>query len=240
MMTADILEYEVPFQHTVLFGSRWTPQGATRSALLLHGGGTSTAAGFLELRSFLAAHGIETHAFDCIGHGRTGGPQLGTTLQSRVHQVHAVVKSQQLAPSALTLVGFSMGAYVAAKAAVELRAPRLCLAIPAAYAVQAYEVPFGPSFSQILRTPGSWEESDAFELIRDYPGHMLVVSAERDAIVPAEIPERYASVGNCRASTAHHVIKKSGHNLSEHFEREPRARMAAYEEIALLCLRGDA
>jgi pimeloyl-ACP methyl ester carboxylesterase len=240
MMAADILEYQVPFQHTVLVGSRWRPNATQRTALLLHGGGASTAAGFLELRTFLNARGIETHAFDCIGHGRTGGPQLGTTLQERVQQVQAVVSSQQLKPSTLAIVGFSMGGYVAAKAAVELGAACLCLAIPAAYATHAYQVPFGPAFSQILRTARSWENSDAFELVRDYPGHMLVVSAEHDRIVPAEIPDRYASLSHHRASTVHHVVKDSGHNLNEHFEREPEARMAAYKEIASLCQRGDA
>jgi pimeloyl-ACP methyl ester carboxylesterase len=133
-----------------------------------------------------------------------------------------------------------MGAYVAVKASVAVGVPRLCLAIPAAYAAQAYKTPFGPEFSKILRTPRSWANSDAFELVRDYSGHLLVVSAEEDRIVPAEIPQRYAASRTNRASTVHHVIKGSGHNLSEHYEREPEARMAAYTEIASLCQRGDA
>lgn len=240
MLIPDIFEFEVPFQRTVLLGNRWTPQGATRKALLLHGGGTSAADGFLELRTFLYAQNIETLAFDCVGHGRTGGPLLGTTLHERVQQVNAVIKSQRIKPSTLAIVGFSMGAYVAVKAAVEIGVRRLCLAIPAAYSTQAYKVPFGPEFSQILRTPRSWANSDAFDLTRDYTGHLLVVSAEEDRIVPAEIPQRYASARDKLASTVHHVVKGSGHNLSEHYEREPQARMAAYTEIASLCQRGDA
>jgi pimeloyl-ACP methyl ester carboxylesterase len=240
MLTAGSLEFEVPFQRTVLLGNRRTPHGATRSAILLHGGGTSAADGFEELRTFLHAQGVETLAFDCVGHGRTGGQQLGTTLHERVQQVHAVITSQNLEPSVLTLIGFSMGAYVAVKAAAEIGVPRLCLAIPAAYTAQAYKTPFGPEFSQILRTPRSWETSDAFDLIRNYTGHLLVVSAEEDRIVPAEIPQRYATTRTNRRSTVHHVIKGSGHNLSEHYERDPQARMAAYTEIASLCQRGDA
>jgi hypothetical protein len=57
MLTADILEYEVPFQRIGLIGNRWTPQAATRTAFLLHGGGASAADGFLELRTFLYAQG---------------------------------------------------------------------------------------------------------------------------------------------------------------------------------------
>ena len=240
MLTPGNLEFEVPFQRTALLGNRRTPRGASRSAIVLHGGGTSAADRFEELRTFLHAQGIETLAFDCVGHGHTGGPQLGTTLHERVQQVHAVIKSQSLEPSALTIIGFSMGAYVAVKAAVEVGVPRLCLAVPAAYAARAYKVPFGPEFSQILRTPRSWETSDAFDLVHNYTGHLLVISAEEDKVVPAEIPQRYASAGAGRPSTVHHVVKGSGHKLNEHYEREPRARMATYTEIASLCQRGDA
>ena len=238
-MAANLSEYEVPFQDTVLVGSRWTPLAAKRTALLLHGGGTSSAAGFLALRTFLAAEGIETHTFDFIGHGRTGGTQLGTTLQGRVQQVRAVVESQELDPSTLTMVGFSMGAYVAAKAAIELDVARLCLAVPAAYAAQVYEVPFGPAFTHMLRTPRSWQGSDAFELVRNYTGHLLVISAEQDQVVPAEIPHTYALSSDKRASTVHHIVKGSGHKLNEHLKRDPNVRITAYDEIASLCRRGD-
>jgi uncharacterized protein len=240
MLSANVFEYEVPFRSAVLCGDRWTPQAAKRTAVLLHGGGVSSAQGFLQLRAFLYIQGIETLAFDCIGHGRTGGPQLGTTLSERVQQVHAVIQSQRCNPAALAFIGFSMGAYVAVKAAVEVGAPRLCLAIPAAYAAQAYNVPFGPMFSQILRTSHSWVNSDAFDLVQDYTGHLLVISAEEDKVVPVEIPRRYAKASKNRASTMHHVVKGSGHNLSDHYEREPAARAVAYAKIASLCLRGDA
>ncbi|GAB4060872.1 alpha/beta fold hydrolase [Uliginosibacterium sediminicola] len=240
MQSVDAIEYEVPFQRTVLFGSRLTPRHATRCALLLHGGGNSAADGFRELRAFLCVQGIETLAFDFVGHGRTGGSQHGTTLLERVQQVHEVVKSQRLERSTLTLVGFSMGAYVAMKVAVEAEIPRLCLAIPAAYAAGAYAAPFGPDFSQVLRTPRSWESSDAFGLARDYAGHLLVISAEEDTVIPAEIAHRYASGREHRASTVHHVIRGAGHKLNEHYEREPQARHAVYSAIASLCQRANA
>jgi uncharacterized protein len=235
-----MFEYQVPFGNTVLQGDRWTPPDPICSALLLHGGGTSGAAGFRELRTYLYAQHVETLAFDCIGHGRTGGPQLGTTLKDRVEQVHAVIDSQRLEVSGLAIIGFSMGAYVALKAAVEAGVPRLGLAIPAAYATQAYGVPFGPEFSRILRAPRSWENSDAFEIAREYTGHLLVVSAEEDKVVPGEIPQKYASSPSKRTSTVHHVVKGSGHDLSAHYELEPLARASAYAQIALLCRRGDA
>jgi uncharacterized protein len=237
MLSQDVLDFEVPFQGTLLRGNRWTQPEATCTALVLHGGGTSAAEGFGELRRFLHARHITTLAFDAVGHGRTGGAQLGTTLQQRVQQVAAVVQCQGLVAESLALIGFSMGAYVAVKAAAQLGVPRLCLAIPAAYATQAFEVPFGPQFSQILRTPGSWVPSDAFDLVADYTGHLLVLSAEEDRVVPSEIPQKYLACAHNSASRQHHIIQRAGHKLSEHYAREPQAREAAYSAIATLCQR---
>lgn len=235
MLSQDMRGFEVPFQGTLLRGSRYTPPGASHTTLILHGGGTSAAEGFGELRRFLHARHIETIAFDAVGHGRTGGAQLGTTLEERVQQVIAVVQSQALVPEALALLGFSMGAYVAVKAAAQLGVPSLCLAIPAAYATQAYQVPFGPQFSQILRTPDSWVDSDAFDLVADYTGHLLVISAEEDRVVPPEIPHTYLTCAKRSASRQHHIIRGAGHQLSEHYAREPQAREDAYTAIAALC-----
>ncbi|HLL10483.1 MAG TPA: alpha/beta fold hydrolase [Rubrivivax sp.] len=237
MQVSTSIEFEVPFQGQCLRGDRWVLPGAVRTALLLHGGGSSAADGFQALRRYLHDRETATVAFDFVGHGRTGGSQLGTTLQQRVQQVLAVVNSQRLEPEALVLIGFSMGAYVAAKAAVQIGARGLCLAIPAAYDAQAYGAPFGPEFTRILRSPGSWARSDAFGLVGRYAGHLLVLSAEDDQVVPAEIPLMYAAHAKHCASSSHYVVTGSRHNLSEHYEKRPAARDAAYAEIASLCQR---
>jgi pimeloyl-ACP methyl ester carboxylesterase len=237
MQTTELVQFEVPFRGECLIGSRSAIPNNFPVALILHGGGTSCAEGFQELRAFLHARQIATVAFDAIGHGHTGGAQLGTSLEDRVEQVVSVVKHLDLQTSAMTLMGFSMGAYVAVKAASELGIPRLGLAIPAAYATLAYRVPFGPQFSEILRTPTSWADSDAFDLVAAYTGHLLVISAEADRVVPTEIPAKYISVAKVSASKRHHVVRGAGHSLSEHYARVPDARDAAYTEIAWLCQR---
>ena len=237
MQTTETVQFEVSFRGGCLIGSRSAVANNSPVALILHGGGTSCAVGFQELRAFLHARQIATVAFDAIGHGLTGGAQLGTSLEDRVEQVVSVVRHLELQTSAMSLIGFSMGAYVAVKAASELGIPRLGLAIPAAYATCAYRVPFGPNFSQILRTPASWAHSDAFDLVAAYAGHLLVISAEADRVVPPEIPAKYIFVAKVSASKHHHVVRGAGHSLSEHYALAPQARDAAYTEIAWLCQR---
>ena len=230
------VEFSVPFGDHLLVGNRFTPTPRNGTALILHGAGASTAQGFAALRMSLTARGIETIAFDFVGHGRTGGPQLGTTLAQRVAQVEAVSRAQGLKSAELSIIGFSMGAYVAVRVASALGAGRLCLAIPAAYAPAAFAVPFGPLFTDVLRRPRSWEDSDAFTLISQYAGHVLVLSAENDHIVPHEIPQKYASSAEQALSVRHHVVVRAGHNLSMHYQAEPDARDRVHEEIASLCL----
>ena len=235
-----VTDFSVPFRGHLLMGDRWTPPDIAGTALLLHGGGSLSGGRLQAPRGAPYPPPLVTRAFDFIGHGRTGSAQLGTTLDERVQQVLATTQYLHLNPSALTLMGFSMGAYVAVKASALLGASRLCLAIPAAYTPLAYTTPFGPLFSQLLRAERSWADSDAFDLVRAYTGHLLVVSAEEDAVVPAEISLRYVSSGQHCASRAHHVIERSGHDLIAHFEQEPQAQAAAYAAIASLCLRGVA
>ena len=129
-----------------------------------------------------------------------------------------------------------MGAYVAVRVATTLGAGRLCLAIPAAYAPAAFAVPFGPLFTDVLRRPRSWEDSDAFKLISHFAGHVLVLSAENDKIIPHEIPQKYCSSAEQALSVRHHVVARAGHNLSLHYLAEPDARGRVHEEIAGLCL----
>ncbi|MDR3369386.1 alpha/beta fold hydrolase [Rhodoferax sp.] len=229
----------MPFRGEGLIGTCSVVSANSPVAVILHGGGTSSAVGFQELRAFLHARQVATVAFDAIGHGCTGGAQLGTNLEDRVEQVVTVVRHLDLPTSATSLIGFSMGAYVAVKAASELGIPRLGLAIPAAYATRAYRVPFGPRFTEILRTPASWAHSDAFDLVAAYSGHLLVISADADQVVPPEIPAKYILVAKSSASKRHHIVRAAGHNLSEHYARVPDARDAAYAEIACLCQRGS-
>lgn len=232
MASAD---FSLPFGEHILVGNRLSPTSGRGTALLLHGAGASTAQGFAALRTFLYEQRIETVVFDCVGHGRTGGQQLGTSLAQRVAQVEAVMQSQGLTAAELTLIGFSMGAYVAVRVASALGARGLCLAIPAAYAQEAFSVPFGPAFSAILRRPRSWEHSDAFTRISHYTGHLLVLSAENDQTVPSEIPHRYFAAARQARSTRHHVVARAGHNLPTHYDAVPEARARVHEEIAGLC-----
>lgn len=237
MTSTRTAEFSTLFQDTAIVGDRQTPAETSVTAMLLHGAGASSSAGFVKLRAHLEGRGIETVAFDFAGHGRSMGQQLGTTLSDRVNLASSVVNTLGLDSRNLAIVGFSMGAYVALKVTLEIGARRLCLAVPAAYTPQAFSVPFGPMFTQLLRSPGSWHNSDAFDLMQAYSGHLLVLSSLNDQTIPHQIPQRYFSEAQQCLSRKHLVFSNSGHKLNDYFEVDTLARDAAYDEIATLCLR---
>jgi len=227
--------FDAPWGPHPLHGQRQRPAGAVATALLLHGGGQASGERFGDLRAWLVERGIDTVTFDCLGHGRTGGAQPGTTLAQREAQLHAVVAALALNPARLTVAGFSMGAAVAAGAAATLGLQRLCLAIPAAYAPEAREVPFGPAFSAILRRPRSWATAATFDAVARFQGHLLVVSAALDTVVPAEIPATYHARATAARSRVHHVIPGAPHDLAAHYAAHPSDQAAVYEAITTLC-----
>lgn len=229
--------FALPFEDRMLHGDHWIGRPGQLQALLLHGGGTSSSAGLAPLREHLQAQGIGSLAFDFVGHGRSGGALLGSSLASRLAQVDAVLRAHELDPARTGVIGFSMGGHIAALSAARHRFAACGLVIPAAYTARAAALPFGPAFSAALREPGSWRDSDAFVAIAGYRGRLQVVSAERDAVVPAEIPARYAREALAAAASHHHVISGAGHDLNAHFALHPETRVRAYDLLASL-IRG--
>lgn len=230
----------VPFAGTVLRGDRWLIDGnGAPQALLLHGGGTSSSAGLQPLREHLRDQGIASTAFDFIGHGRTGGVLIGSSLAERLAQVEAVMQATGLTPGSSGIIGFSMGGHIAALAAGKHGFAACGLVIPAAYAAAAAELPFGPAFSAAIRRPESWRDSDAFTALSAFRGRVQIVSAELDAVVPAAIPCQYLQACRLAAMRHHQAISGAGHDLSTHFDTRPQDRTLVYDRLAAL-IRGCA
>ena len=61
----------------------------------------------------------------------------------------------------------------------------LILLVPAVYTPQAYEIPFrSRRFQPSFASPDSWQDSDAFRILEEFNGNLLVIAAEADAVIP--------------------------------------------------------
>lgn len=96
----------------------------------------------------------------------------------------------------LTLLGVSMGGFVAVKTAidpaVQTRLRGLVLVAPAAYHDDACQpdVKFGPATQAILRRPLSWQNSSVFQQVHAIQARTLILAFEQDTVV-GEIPQTY-------------------------------------------------
>ena len=230
-------EFEVDLDGRRLHGSHWQPDNAMAAALILHGGGCSTSNGLAPLREVLYAHGVASTSFDFIGHGKSEGTLIGSSLAERSAAVAAVIAARRLQPAGMAVIGFSMGGHIAALAARQHGFSGLGLVIAAAYGAGTGTLHFGPDFANAIRQPLSWQDSDAFEAVAGFQGHLQIVSAGADAVVPAEIQQRYFAAAERAASRHHQVISGSPHQLDQHFDLAPQDRTLTYGLLMKLALQ---
>ena len=177
--------FRVPFDGQALVGDVMAGEGPPR-LLVLHGAGQSCRERFRQLREHFLAHGIGSVAFDCIGHGDTGGDLKSTSLQSRTDQTRAVIETI-LPGQPFSILAASMGGYTAVTLLSRYHIANLILVGPAMYTAEAYTVPFNAGFTEIIRRPDSWQASDAWALLARFTGRLLIVAGENDAVIPSAV-----------------------------------------------------
>lgn len=95
----------------------------------------------------------------------------------------------------IIIMGNSMGGHVACLASEVVRPTALILDAPAAYPLEAQNVPFGPKFTAALRSaPDAWTNSPAFNAYKNYlamGGSALVVEALEDNVIPPAVTQTY-------------------------------------------------
>jgi len=226
--------FTVPYSGSLLKCDSLAGPSALQT-LLIHGAGASVRGRFVPLRRVLQGHGIGSVAFDCIGHGDTGGALARSSLASRTRQAEAVLEALP-GTGRLAVVGTSMGAYNAIKLLTTWPIESLVLVVPGVYTPAAYETPFGSEFSALIRQERSWERTDAWALLEQFKGRLLVIAAAEDTVIPAEIPVRLVQSAAQAAWRKLHVVPGAAHNrlfsLLEERPEEFQATMA----LVLDCL----
>ena len=205
------------------------------STLLIHGAGQSERGRFAPLRSALQQRGIGSTAFDCIGHGQTGGALCASSLASRTRQAAAVADARHGA-SPLAVVGTSMGAYNAIKLLETRRVDALVLVVPGVYTPSAYELPFDAGFSAVIRAPRSWEATDAWDILGQFTGRLLVIAAQNDTVIPPEIPARLVDAARQARWRQLHVVADAQHNRLFSLLAERPADFSATMDLVFACL----
>jgi pimeloyl-ACP methyl ester carboxylesterase len=165
------------------------PNGASPQVLVLHGAGNAHRGDFRLIREELLIHGFSSAAFDFVGHGDTGGELKYSSLISRTRQVCSVVDSLDIIQP-FSVIAASMGAYTAVKLLNHYQVKNLILVVPAMYDSKAYSVDFNRGFTEIIRQPESWGNSDAWQILSQYTGRLFVIAGEKDEVIPRGVISR--------------------------------------------------
>jgi alpha-beta hydrolase superfamily lysophospholipase len=119
---------------TLLAATLVHPAGASRSVVLVHGGGvTRDEAGFfVRLADGLAAAGIASLRFDLRGHGRSGGRQRDLTLAAVANDIRAATDDVRRVTghAEVALIGTSFSGGICALMAAGDAPPSLVLLNP--------------------------------------------------------------------------------------------------------------
>jgi len=190
-------DFRVDFGDRMLIGDIIS-NNTRPEVLILHGAGNANRGDFRLFRQQLLIHGISSAAFDFVGHGDTGGELKNTSLLSRTRQACSVIDSLNL-QQPFSIIGASMGAYTAVKLLEYYRIKSLILIVPAIYTSRAYTVPFNKGFTEIIRQPQSWGDSDAWDILSGYRERLLIIAAENDKVIPQGVVNKiYDSAVNAK------------------------------------------
>lgn len=221
-----------------LYGSTWGRTAATVPRLLsLHGGGAATGHRRIEyLLQPLAADGWAGAAFDCVGHGATGGSLQGSSLADRQAQALAVAAHLGLGATCppLALMASSMGGHTACQLLDALQPRALVLFCPAAYTPTAEHLPFGPVFQQTLRATTDFTNALAWAALRRFRGRLLLVWGAEDAVIPPAVIQGYGMAAKAARSVDVVHLPGVGHALHAWLQTQPVAAMTLQQRIAAL------
>ncbi|MFJ6698177.1 alpha/beta hydrolase [Streptomyces sp. NPDC091272] len=199
------------------------------AAVVLHGAGNGDKQSPAVLAAHLAALGHHALAFDFSGHGASSGRLGELSLRRRFEQARTVIDSQLPAGRRLVLIGFSMSGQTVADLAAHYgpRIHAIGLGAPAVYAAEAWQVPFGAGFTEIIRTPESWCASPALAAFRRLPDTLRAVLATPavDAVIPPAVTEAVEdALGASAAQYTRLVFPAADHRLSLHLADDPASR----------------
>ncbi len=205
--------FAVDYKGTQLYGDVLSTGSQTR-ILFLHGAGAADRSRYDYVRLPLAQDGTANASFDFIGHGETGGDLLTSSLRDRTSQVGAVISALSLSQP-LGIVAGSMSAYTAIRLTQLYSIDRLVLLVPGIYHRDAYLLLFGKEFSEKIREPNSWQDSDAWEILGAFTGKLLILAAENDETIPKEVPQKIYDSAMNTSSRHLHIVKNAPHRIRE-------------------------
>lgn len=213
----------------------WNAAKEKPKIISLHGGSQTGKERTAYLGNALAQNGHSVLRFSFSGHQGSTGDIRQSSLKKRLHQ--ALKATHFLDVSApFTVIGTSMGGATAMEMTRHCDVGNVVLFCPALYAQDAFDVPFDERFTEILRRPDSFQETD-LELLWKCKAGILHVIGEKDGIIPEAVTDIYENNLINAPAKEFFVIEGCGHQLHDYFIENKHVQTSIVNEIIQLIER---
>lgn len=150
------------------------PDEAAHCALAIHGG-RSDLSTLDPILIQLRDQGICSLSFNMSGHNKT--VSIPSSIEKNIHEALAFAKNLK---SLDTIIGYSLGGYIALKVAQQLDLKNIILFCPAVYSDNAIHALYGEAFKQAISAPFSYAHSSMWSYLEKFDGHLVVLYGEYD------------------------------------------------------------
>lgn len=181
--------------------------------IFLHGAGAGIKERIYGIAPSIIDVGTSILTIDFSGHGESTGDLKKSSLEKRVNEAkHAINKFAS--KESLTVCGVSMGGYVAIKLLEFYKIDTLILFCPAIYDKKAYNIRFDAGFTEVIRTPESWRNTDILPLLEAFTGKLLIVIGDKDEVIPQEVIELIVNNANQTNKKEVYIIPGCPHRIN--------------------------
>ncbi len=177
------------------------------------------------MRKKLWTNGISSSAFDFMGCGESTGYRGNSSLENQTKQACRVVKTLKI-QQPLSVIGASMGAYIAVKLLAHFHVANLILFVPAMYSIDACRLPYNNGFTQAIHKPSSWINSDAWGLLSMFTGNLVLVAAQKDEVIPKDVIERINHAATSVNSKTIITIPGAPHGILNFLNKDSQEHMS--------------
>ena len=193
-------------------------------AILFIHGWTSNRGRYQKLAQKLSDLGYVVLTFDMRGHGNSDG---NIELQTRNDFIDDVIASydflsqqEGVDPRKISVVGSSLGSYLAAVLAGKRRTYTLVLRAPANYPNEGFEKPQYKHSNDVEILKWRYKVSNpndtiSLRALNDFNGEVLIVESGNDEVIPPQTVKNYINAVKDKKKVHHIVMPGAPHSLSE-------------------------
>jgi hypothetical protein len=107
------------------------------------------------------------------------------------------------------------------------------------YSRRAYSLCFNDGFSKVIREQNSWFDSDAWDILNDFRGNLLLITAENDDIIPEDVVKKIFESATKSRNKFIHEVQGSPHQILSYLAERPQKFLEVIKQIISILDEGS-